>query len=236
LLLAVEPVGLPLPLATPSVEAADASPIPDVPEPMLSAATLSSKLGRVSLISGSASIPATSPNPGSAFCPSVPVMSPDELLDASCGRPEPLDVEPLSGTPTEGVEAELLPTPLGEALPEAELEGELDDEGELALGLLAPPLLLGLAFPDGLEDELEGGAGGAGVLGEVGVLALGQPLRTAHNAATPSQRKPSRAVWCGLNNGITYRSITVPYPQPLALPMTKSCPGSLPVYRLQSGV
>ena len=159
-------------------------------------------------------------------------MSPDEPLDASCGRPEPLDVEPLPGTPTEGVEAELLPAPLGEALPEAELEGELDDEGELALGLLA----LLLELPDELEDGLEGGAGGAGVLGEVGVLALGQPLRTAHSAATPSQRKPSRAVWCGLNNGITYRSITVPYPQPLTLPMTKSCPGSLPVYRLQSGV
>ena len=163
-------------------------------------------------------------------------MSPDEPLDASCGRPEPLDVEPLSGTPPEGVEAELLPVPLGEALPEDALEGELDDEGELVLGLLALLLELPDELEDELEDGLEGGAGGAGVLGEVGVLALGQPLRTAHNAATPSQRKPSRAVWCGLNNGITYRSITVPYPQPLALPMTKSCPGSLPVYRLQSGV
>ena len=153
-------------------------------------------------------------------------MSPDEPPDASCGEPEPLGVELLSGMPAEGVEAELLLAPLVEALPEDELEGELDDEGELALGLLAPLLLLGLALPDELEDELEGGEGGAGVLGEVGVLALGQPLRTAHSAATPSQRNPSRAVWCGLNNGITYRSITVPYPQPLALPMTKSCPGS----------
>jgi len=151
-------------------------------------------------------------------------MSPDEPPDASCGEPEPLGVELLSGMPAEGVEAELLLAPLVEALPEDELEGELDDEGELALGLLAPLLLL--ALPDELEDELEGGEGGAGVLGEVGVLALGQPLRTAHSAATPSQRNPSRAVWCGLNNGITYRSITVPYPQPLALPMTNSCPGS----------
>ena len=163
-------------------------------------------------------------------------MSPDEPPDASCGEPEPLGVELLSGMPAEGVEAELLLAPLVEALPEDELEGELDDEGELALGLLAPLLLLGLALPDELEDELEGGAGGAGVLGEVGVLALGQPERIAHSAATPSSRRPSLAVCCSFNNGITFRSIPIPYLQPLALPMTKSCPVSPLACRFQSGV
>ncbi len=133
--------------------------------------------------------------------------------------------------PAAGVEAELLLVPLVEALPEEVLEGELDDEGELALGLLAPLLLLGLVLPD----ELEGGAGGAGVLGEVGVLALGQPESTAHSAAIHSQLSPE-AERAGSNKGVIERSIGLPYPQRTALPTTKSCPGFRQARRSRSGV
>lgn len=132
--------------------------------------------------------------------------------------------------PAAGVEAELLLAPLVEALPEEVLEGELDDEGELALGLLAP-LPLGLVLPD----ELEGGAGGAGVLGEVGVLALGQPVSTAHSAAIHSQRSPE-AERADSNKGVIERSIGLPYPQRTALPTTKSCPGFRQARRSRSGV
>lgn len=114
----------------------------------------------------------------------------------------PGDCDPgIWAPPADEDEAPLLPceallllcdSPLLPCEDELELEGELLELDEELLELdddwlldeLDEELLDDELLDD--EDELDGGVGSEGVCGVVGVLALGQPVRTRHRPAAPT--------------------------------------------------